>query len=233
MMPLLLTTQHHPQSHSSDSSVDGAQARNCSRMLAWRPFLFFCISNMWQTICHQVPSPLQHHETRRVVALAPPSPVESDQSVCSLLPDSRVTGFTCPAALMSMSIVGVRAFRIPTTALVTPVSVFPIHSWAAGGGRGDVFHSFHDPCRLHFVSHTPLRPGSISQSATSTPPPRGPAVQVRTQYVPAYLSAHDGPPSLLSRLSPNVLRCSALYGTELAGFPRSLPRSSQGVRVVH
>lgn len=182
MMPLLLTTQHHPQSHSSDSSVDGAQARNCSRMLAWRPFLFFCISNMWQTICHQVPSPLQHHETRRVVALAPPSPVESDQGVCSLLPDS-----SHGLHMSSSADVHVHCRR---EGLPDPDNC-PCHarlsvpdSFLGGRGRrGDVFHSFHDPCRLHFVSHTPLRPGSISQSATSTPPPPPEALLFR--YVPS------------------------------------------------
>lgn len=183
-------------------------------------------------ICHQVPSPLQHHETRRVVALA------SDQRCLS--PPTRQSRAAHVHNKYTVLFVGVSAFRIPTTALVTSVSAFPIHSWAAGGGRGAVFHSFHDPCRLHFVSHTrPFGPAQISQSATSTPPPlptalHPSAVQVRTQYVPAYLSAHDGPPSLPSLGSlPTCFTCSALYGTELAGFPRSLPRSSRGVRVVH
>lgn len=182
-------------------------------------------------ICHQVPSPLQHHETRRVVALA------SDQRCLS--PPTRQSRASHVHNKYTVLFVGVSAFRIPTTALVTPVSAFPIHSWAAWGGRGAVFHSFHDPCRLHFVSHTPLRPGSNQSICHIHAPPvptalHPSAVQVRTQYVPAYLSAHDGPPSLLSLGSlPTCFTCSALYGTELAGFPRSLPRSSRGVRVVH
>lgn len=87
---------------------------------------------------------------------------------------------------MSMSIVGVRAFRIPTTALVTPVSAFPIHSWAAGGpGEGEGTSSTASTILVaSILSHTrPFGPAQSVNLPHPRPPPPPEALLFR--YVPS------------------------------------------------